>query len=73
MSLTYHGTLRDYYESLDANTQYVPAAFDADGFIHCRDGEERLLATLTAYYRSQPEDWITLVIDRPRLISSPMR
>lgn len=69
MAITYHGTPRDHFDSLDPTEPYLPAAFDADGFIHCTDGEDRLLGILTAYYRSEPGDWVVLLIETDRVAS----
>jgi uncharacterized protein (DUF952 family) len=72
VALTFHGTPRDYFESTDASRPYTPAAFDADGFIHCTDGERLFLDTLSAYYGSEPGDWIALVIETDR-VDAPVR
>jgi uncharacterized protein (DUF952 family) len=66
VAITYHGTPRDYFQSLDPSAAYLPAAFERDGFIHCTDGEDCLLETLTAYYRAEPGDWVALVIETER-------
>jgi uncharacterized protein (DUF952 family) len=50
---------------------YVPASFEADGFVHCTDGVEEVAATANRYY-SNVADLLVLTIDVGRL-TSPVR
>ncbi len=72
MPHTFHGTPRDHFAAQPSNEPYLPPDYARDGFIHCTDGADRLLATLTAYYADQPGDWVALVIDTD-LLTSPMK
>lgn len=69
MAQTFHGTPQNYYAAQPADQPYLPSDFARDGFIHCTDGADRLLATLTAYYATQPGEWVALVIDTDLLTS----
>ena len=40
MRLSYHGTPRKYFESLDPSKPYVPEPFAREGFIHTTEGRE---------------------------------
>ena len=42
---------------------YAPASLDADGFVHCTDGEDEVLRTGDRYYRAEPGAWLVLTID----------
>ena len=48
-TVTYHLVAEPYYQSCDPAESYVPEAFDADGFIHCSDGIENVIATANRY------------------------
>lgn len=72
MRLTYHGTPKEYYESLDPNEPYLPEAFAQDGFIHCTDGREAVSIILTINYRKQPGPWVVLYIDQDK-VQPPVR
>jgi uncharacterized protein (DUF952 family) len=72
VNITYHGTPRDYYESLDPSQPYVPADFEREGFIHTTEGREAVAIVLTLHYKDTPGDWIVLYIDKDR-VTSPVR
>lgn len=63
MRITYHGTPKAYWDSLDPNIAYVPPEFDREGFIHCTDGREAVSIILTLVYRKQLEPFVVLGID----------
>ena len=50
-SITYHLVAEPYYESTNASEDYVPEDFANDGFIHCTDGVENVIATANRYLR----------------------
>jgi len=70
--ITYHGTPRAYYESLDPAQPYVPPEFARDGFIHCTDGREAVSIILTLLYRKDPGDWVVLYIDKDK-VKAPVK
>lgn len=67
MRLTYHGTPKAYYESLDPTRPYVPPDFAKEGFIHCTDGREAVSIILTLIYRAAPGPWVVLYINKDRV------
>jgi uncharacterized protein (DUF952 family) len=70
--LAYHGTPKQYFESLDPGKPYVPEPFDREGFIHTTEGREAVSITLTRYYKASAEPWVVLYIDQDR-VTSPIR
>ena len=59
----YHLTPTHYFESLNPAEAYLPADFDADGFIHCSADEDQMLEVANRFYKSEPGDFVLLVID----------
>ena len=72
MNLTYHGTPKQYFESLDPSKPYVPRDYGKDGFIHTTEGREALAITLTTFYKQNREPYVVLYIDKDR-VSAPIR
>jgi uncharacterized protein (DUF952 family) len=70
--ITYHGTPKQYFESLDPLEPYVPQDFAKDGFIHTTEGREALALTLTRYYQGHREPYVVLFIDQDR-VGAPVR
>jgi uncharacterized protein (DUF952 family)/chaperonin cofactor prefoldin len=71
-SIIYHLAPADYFNSLPADQPYHPREFDRDGFIHCTQGEERMLLVADTVYRRVPGDFLLLVIDE-RKVTSPVK
>lgn len=69
--LTFHLAPEEEFAA-DATEPYVPAAFAADGFIHCTDGAEELALTANRYYRADARPLVALVIDVQR-VTAPVR
>jgi len=67
-----HLTPAAVWEAQRASGWYRPEAFEAEGFIHCTDGEDALLVPANAYHRSDPRSFVVLEIDVDRL-SAPVR
>jgi uncharacterized protein (DUF952 family) len=42
---------------------YEPEGFAADGFVHCTDGEEEMVATANRHYRADPRVFVVLELD----------
>jgi uncharacterized protein (DUF952 family) len=72
VNITYHGTPKGYFESLNSQEPYVPPDFAKDGFIHTTEGREALSIVLTNFYKTRPEAFVVLYIDKDRVIS-PIR
>jgi uncharacterized protein (DUF952 family) len=72
MDLTFHLVPVSYYDPLDPNSDYVPADFKRDGFIHCTDGADEMARTANRYYRANGEPHYYLYIDKAR-VTAPIR
>ena len=46
-----------------AHARYEPEAFAADGFVHCTDGAEQMVATANRHYRADPRAFVVLELD----------
>ena len=65
----YHLVPRAAWEASDPATDYVPAAFAAEGFIHCTDGADELAATANRHFSRLEGDLLALVLDPDRITS----
>lgn len=72
MRITYHGTPKAYYESLDPHQPYIPRDFAQEGFIHCTDGRQAVSIILTLFCRNEPGEWLVLYIDQDR-VQAPIK
>jgi glutathione S-transferase len=43
--------------------QYLPEAYLRDGFIHCTDGDDELVAVGNRYYTSDPREFVVISVD----------
>ena len=66
-TLTYHLVAEPYYGSCDASEDYTPEDFASDGFIHCTDGVENVIATANRYLKEDDRPFIVLVIDKEKV------
>jgi uncharacterized protein (DUF952 family) len=69
---TYHLVPREEFERGDPSTDYLPSAYNADGFIHLTDGADELAATGNRHYQADPQPFLVLVIDLAR-VRAPVR
>ena len=67
MELTFHLVEQPYFESLDANRDYVPEAFAREGFIHCTDGAVEMARIANLFYRANSASHLYLYIDKTRV------
>lgn len=65
--VTYHLVAGEYYRDSDRSAPYVPEAFAADGFIHCTDGADNLVATANRRYAGDRRMFVALVIDTSKV------
>jgi len=49
---------------------YLPAEYDADGFIHCTAGDALMIAVANRFYRATAGEYVLLVIDPARLTAA---
>ncbi len=47
----------------DPAAGYAPAAFEAEGFVHCTDGDDEMLAVANRFYAGEPGAFIVLDLD----------
>lgn len=69
---TYHLTPEPVWTAQETGASYRPEPFDADGFIHCTDGEVNLLAIANRFYQGDRRPHVVLVVDLDR-VSVPVR
>jgi uncharacterized protein (DUF952 family) len=50
----------------------VPAAYAADGFVHCTDGDDEMVVVANRFYRDDPRPFLLLTLDLDRA-GSPWR
>jgi uncharacterized protein (DUF952 family) len=62
----------EYWEANGGGDSYTPEAFEADGFIHCTNGLERLLWVANEFYTGDARQFMVLVLDVAS-IESPVR
>ena len=63
MPTTFHLARADEWSaSLGAET-YAPPAFEREGFIHCTDGVDEMVATANRYYRADPGPFVVVEVD----------
>lgn len=60
---TLHMVPEAVWEGRNPVASYLPAAYPADGFIHCTDGDEAMVATANRFYRDDPQEYLVLTVD----------
>lgn len=68
-NVTFHLVPASVWESQRGHGHYLPEAFGADGFIHCTDGEERVIETANRHCLPDPRPYLLLSISRDALTS----
>jgi uncharacterized protein (DUF952 family) len=51
----------------DAAARYEPAAFAADGFVHCTDGDTAMLTVANRFYATDPGSFVVVDLDLDRV------
>lgn len=72
MATTFHLALVEEWARAADGETYAPAAFDREGFIHCTDGADELIATANRHYRDHPGQFLVLELDLAR-VDAPVR
>jgi uncharacterized protein (DUF952 family) len=70
--VTYHLIPDEVWSRHRDSVEYLPEAFDQDGFIHCTNGLQELVAVGNRYYTADPRPYRALVLKVGK-ISSPVR
>lgn len=72
MTHIYHLAPTTRWRDWPAGAPYLPAEYDADGFVHCTAGDDLMLRVANTFYRDAPGDFVLLVID-PRLLTPELK
>ena len=72
MRPTYHLVPADVWAATDPFEPYVAPSLATEGFIHCTDGVEAVIATANRHYRADPRPYVVLTVDLDR-VGSPWR
>lgn len=60
---TLHMVPEAVWNGRDQPAPYVPAAFAEDGFVHCTDGDDGMVATANRFYRDDRRPFLVLTVD----------
>ncbi len=72
MRPTFHLVPADTWAGRPRDAPYVAASLASEGFIHCTDGADELLATANRHYLADPRPFVALTLDLDRC-GSPWR
>ena len=64
--VTFHLTPEAVWDSYADQPQYLPESFDAEGFVHCTDGEPFVLEVANRFYRNDPRPFVLLDVELGR-------
>lgn len=67
--VTYHLVPESVWTRQRSGTEYLPDAFDNDGFIHCTNGLDQLVAVGNMFYLNDRRPFLVLALDVSRLTS----
>jgi uncharacterized protein (DUF952 family) len=70
--LTYHLTPVEWWEAADRSRPLDAPSLRDEGFVHCTDGADAMVATANRHYRDDPRDFVVLAVDLDR-VGSPWR
>jgi uncharacterized protein (DUF952 family) len=63
MRPTYHMVPADVWAASDPHAPYEAASLATEGFIHCTDGEDELLATANRHYGDDRRSFLAVTVD----------
>jgi uncharacterized protein (DUF952 family) len=63
MRPTFHLVPHEVWARQAPGAPYAAASLEAEGFVHCTDGADELIATANRYYRDDPRAYVALTID----------
>ena len=69
---TLHLVPEAVWAARDPSVPYVPAAYADDGFVHCTDGDDEMVAVANRFYREDRRSFLLLTLDLDRT-GSPWR
>jgi uncharacterized protein (DUF952 family) len=67
MNIIYHLAPAERWRSWPDGQPYLPAEYEADGFIHCTAGDALMLQVANRFYREAQGGFVLLAIDPSRL------
>lgn len=67
MASTFHLALADEWYTATVQDSYAPVAFDREGFIHCTDGADQMVATANRHYLGHPGPFVVVEVDLARV------
>jgi len=70
--VTYHLAPQPVWEAQQSAPHYLPEAFPQDGFIHCTDGLDQIVASGNRHLRNDPRPFVLVTISVPD-VTSPVR
>ena len=70
MRATYHLTPAEWWAAADPASPLGAPSLASEGFIHCTDGAEEMVATANRHYAEDPRDFVVLTIDLKRVTSA---
>jgi uncharacterized protein (DUF952 family) len=56
----------------DPAARYVPQGYEAEGFVHCTDGDEEMLAVANRFYAADARAFVAIDLDLDR-VDAPWR
>jgi uncharacterized protein (DUF952 family) len=68
MPVTFHLAPREHWDAQRNGPTYVPETFAVEGFIHCTNGDENVIAVGNRYYSGDPREFVCLVLDVARIL-----
>lgn len=71
-SVTYHLAPQPVWEAQRDDPGYLPEAFGREGFIHCTDGLDQIVASGNRHLRNDPRPYLLVTI-RVEALTSPVR
>jgi uncharacterized protein (DUF952 family) len=72
MGVTYHLTPTEVWERQKDTSTYFPQSYSEEGFIHCTNGLDELVAVGNRYYREDRRPFLVLILDVSK-IESPVQ
>jgi uncharacterized protein (DUF952 family) len=66
---TYHLTPVEWWDGAPGDQPLGAPSLEAEGFIHCTDGAEAMVATANRHYRDDRRPFVVLTVDLDRVTS----
>jgi len=63
LHVTLHLCPAEVWNAQGTSETYLPEAYALDGFVHCTDGDEELVAVGNRYYQADPREFVVLSVD----------